>query len=531
MAISEIHQEGSGQDIMAGAKSDVLEIDLQPQRSRGRPLTLELLDLVDRRRWSIFCGIALAYLLAFNGQWLVEPDGGLYLNLARNLALGRGYTYAGIHHETVYPGFPLMLAGLYKLAGNHLILAADIFILLCSAATLALVYRLVLLAYDRPTAVLVTLGVGLSHEFFQYSFEILTDMPFLMGVMAVLAGHEAIFGPGREPRGRWWDWALLAAGAIVATSTRPTMIGLLLAWIAALLYAALVQRNFKAWIPIGIIAGVVGLFVLLDPRRAAGHVLPMGYEQYAINQLSQLSGLRLTATANIRALLDPILVKSAFGMRLLPGMNSVFGIAVAASAVALIARRLLWGLWVILTLAAVILFVSNDRYLLAILPLMVLGWWNLVRKINLQLSGRLGSAIALLLLTLGTAPNITQIVDTIYHQRLHPFLAEYRDGKYEPFARIAPDVAQDTGPQDVILCPTKSARMIAFLADRMCVEENEPYSGADHLFVIIDPLDVEFVPWLRSENIQPVGEILARANRRGGLPAIYLMRAQLGGAK
>ena len=59
-----------------------------------------LLARLEQSRIFIFAGIAAIYLLGFNGQWLIEPDGGLYLNLARNLALGRGYTYGGARQET-----------------------------------------------------------------------------------------------------------------------------------------------------------------------------------------------------------------------------------------------------------------------------------------------------------------------------------------------------------------------------------------------------------------------------------------------
>src|SRR5580658_4429032 len=130
--------------IMGWAKPNILEVDLEPHRGIGQPICQELLEFLDRWRWLFFAGIVAAYLLAFNGQWLVEPDGGLYLNLARNLALGRGYTYGGIRHDTVYPGFPVALAGLYRIFPTHLIFVADVFILLCSIASLALVYRLIL---------------------------------------------------------------------------------------------------------------------------------------------------------------------------------------------------------------------------------------------------------------------------------------------------------------------------------------------------------------------------------------------------
>jgi hypothetical protein len=509
-----------------GVKPLMLELELEPGAVTAERVTDWLPETLDRRRWFVFAGIAVVYLLGFNGQWLVEPDGGLYLSLARNLALGRGYTYGGIRHHTVYPGFPVALAGLYRAFPSHVVLAADIFILLCAAASLALVYRLILLAYDRPTAVLVTLGVGLSHEFFQYSFEILTDMPFLMGVMALLAGHEALFGPRAKPR--WWDWTLLVGGVIVATTTRPTMIGLLAAWIVALLYVAVIQRNWKTGAAIGLCAAVVGAFVIFDPRRAAGHGIAGGYEEYAITELSQARVLWFNARENIQALLDPILAKTAFGMRLWPAwVSALSGVAVAIAAVALITKRVLWGLWVILTLLTVILFVSNDRYLLSILPLIVLGWWNVIRGINQRVAGRLGNVLAGALLFAGMGPNIAQVIGVIYHQRAVPFLAEYKGGKYEPFARIASDVARQTGPGDLILCPPKSARMIAFLTDRTCFEQNESYPPAQRLFVIIDPADPDYIRWLHDEKIESTGTELASVSRRGGQPAIYLTRAHI----
>jgi hypothetical protein len=511
---------------MGRAKPNILELELEPRRGIRWPICEQLLETLDRWRLVVFAGIAGAYLLAFNGQWLVEPDGGLYLNLARNIALGRGYTYGGLPHDTVYPGFPVVLAGLYRLFPNHLILSADVLVLACAFGALALVYRLILLTYDRPTAVLVLMGVGLSHEFFQYSFEILTEMPFLLGVMAVLTGLEAVFGPGAKGRARWWDWALLAAGVVIATTTRPTMIGLLAACVISLICTAVMRRNWKALAAVGVCVLVVAIFMVFDPRRAAGHGFAGGYEQYAIFQLSHSHMLWLTATANTRALLDPIFVKAAFGMRLLLGMNAPFGVLVIVAAIALIIKRLVWGLWVILTIVPLILFVSNDRYLLPILPLMVLGWWNFVRAAEARIPGRFGTAAILFLLALGMGPNIVQVVGMIYHQRLHPFLAEYKDGKYEVFAHIAPEVARETAPGDVIFCPSKSARMIAFLADRMCFEENEPYPRAQNFFMIVDPTDGQYMSWLRGENIQAVGPTLAAAARRGGQPGIYLVRAE-----
>jgi hypothetical protein len=432
-----------------------------------------------------------------------------------------------VRHETVYPGFPVALSGLYRLFGSHVIFAADVLVFLCAIGSLALVYRLILLAFDRPTAVLITAGVAFSHEFFQFSFEILTDMPFLLGVMAVLAAHEAIFvAPASRGRAKGWNWILLAAGLIIATTTRPTMIGLLMAWVAALLYAAVIRRNWKAGLGFAFCAIVVGGFFFVDPRRFAGHGFAGGYEQYAIHQLSQFQELKTTAAANLQALLDPIVAKAAFGMRLWPPLaNPIVAVVVTLAAVALIFRRLFWGLWVVLTFATVILFVSNDRYLLPILPMLVLGWWMLVRAINTRLPNRFGNSIALILLLLSVGPNMVQIGGTIIHQRSRPFLAAYQGGRYEAFANIAPEITRTTSPTDVVICPPKTARMMAFLADRLCFEQNEPYPTDKTLFLLVDPGDADYIHWLHEQNLRQVGPPIAVASRHGGKDSVYLVRA------
>ncbi len=481
----------------------VLPNDPRPRRALAKPL---------------FISILVAYLLGFNGQWRMQPDSGLYLILGRSLATGNGYTYHGIRHETVYPGLPLALAALDRLFPNHLIVAADALMLACALAALALTYRLILLAYDRPTAIVITVGVAFTHEFFRYSFEILTDMPFLAGVMAVLAGHEAIFGsPAR--RGRWWDWTILIVGLVVVVSTRPTMIGLLAAWILALIFCAIVRRNWRAAaVPVILCLITVAFFLLFDPRRLPGHGPAGMYEQYAFHQLTHdlPNELQTTALTNLRDLFKGIAARAVFGMDLdFKFLDVIFGGLAFAAGIALIRRHLFWGLWVIITLLTLILLISDYRYILEILPLLVIGWWNLLRAINLRLPRYLGNGVFTILLTLGTVLNIGQVVAFILHQHRHSFLADYEDGQYLPYAQIAKQIPQFTNSQDVILCPPKLARIMTFLADRTFSEPNEPISAPPgHLFVILDPKDADYHRWLAEMNVSPQGESLATAARR-----------------
>jgi hypothetical protein len=504
-----------GEATAGGNASGVLLLRETSSTSTSR-LSTELLQYLDRCRKFIFGGIACLYLLGFNGQWVVEPDGGLYLNLARNLALGRGYTYGGVPHETVYPGLPVALAALYHLFPSHFILAGDVLVFLCALTVLALTYRLVLLAYDRATAVAIVLGLAVSHEFFRYSFEILSDMPFLMGVMAVLAGHEAIFD-SKDRRAKWWDWVLLITGLVAAIAARPTMIGLMGAWIITLLWLVAVRRSIIAGGAIFICGAIVVIFFLFDPRRVGEHG-GGGYEQYAIFHLFRSHDLVTTAAANTRDLLSQTIAKATFGMPFgPPWLNAVIAIIAVVPAVALIFKRLFWGLWVIITLATLVIFVSNDRYLLAILPMTVIGWWNLLRAINLRLPRRAGNAIFGVLLLVGMGPNLGEVIGTIVQQRSTPFLANYQHGKFEPFSRIVPDVTRLTAAEDILICPPKTARMMAFWTDRVCYEPNEPYSHAasQRVYAIVDPTDPDYMEWLRGHNVTIANVIASEKSRDG----------------
>ena len=149
-------------------------------------------------------------------------------------AAGRGYTYHGASHHLAYPGLPWLFAGTFKIFGADSLLPAHLILLLCGLATLALTYRLFYLHAGRPTAVLMTVALGISRTFYRYNFELLSDVPFLMGVMAFLAGYEAVFFrrydrdvreglPSARGKPRPYDWALLVGGLLVAMVMRPTM--------------------------------------------------------------------------------------------------------------------------------------------------------------------------------------------------------------------------------------------------------------------------------------------------------------------
>ena len=198
------------------------------------------------------------------------------------------------------------------------------------------------------------------------------------------------------------------------------------------------------------------------------------YEQYAFHQLTDRLPhvLRVNAVNNLYDLLVITAPRAVFGMDLLlDPANVVFACIVLAAGVALIRKRLFWGLWIIITLLTLILLLSVYRYMLQILPLLILGWWNLLRSINLRFPRRLGNVVFALLLSLG-ALNGGQVIAFIVHQCARPFLADYQKGIYPPYVQMAHEIPNYTTDRDLILCPLKLARIMEFLADRNFAEPN-----------------------------------------------------------
>lgn len=475
----------------------------------SKPLLSEsIARFADQNRYYLFALVLLFYLVGFNGQWQIEPDSALYLDVGKNISLGRGYTYHGMPHALAYPGLPYALAGIFRIFGSHAIAAADAFILVCGLIGIACSYRMVLLAFDRPTAVVVAIGVGTSHELFRYCFEIMTDVPFFMGVMAFLAGYQGVFARADGSRRRWWDWGLLIGGLIVFMSTRPTMLGLLAVWIATMLIQAIYHpKSRKIIFPaLGISIAAVLIFWLLDPRHGQQNVIGT-YEQFAVYTLTHNLGQRLhnEIPANLKDLFYISAARSIFGASLGTWwLNAIGGAVLLICGMLLVRRNLIWGLWVAVSTVMMIFFVSHDRYMLQILPLLVLGWWLLLRRINAGLPRWLGNVVFALLLSGGVALNVVEVIHVILEQRASPFLAHYKEGRFPAYVQLAGDLPKFASPTERIVCPVKYARILTFLSDRTVMESGEFSAGppGEQVLVVLDRSDPDYIPWLASQPIE-----------------------------
>ncbi len=460
--------------------------NLSPASRMYEPLTPTprwsdwVLEQFDRHRRVALVALLLIFLAGFNGQWRPEPDSALYLSLGRNLAEGRGYTYHGEPHHLAYPGWPWMLSGIFRAFGGHAMFFAHLAIVLMGLASLALMYRLMLLHAGRAMAVMMTVGLGISHTFYRYCFELRSDMPFMLGVMAVLAGYEGVLGGPREGasdrRRSIGDWILLGAGLALAVVTRPTMWTLLLALLGAVVFAIARGRvSKKMLIVLAIVPLFAAAFLFADPRRqGAGHTMG-DYEDVLLESISWQNVGR-----NIHVLLDPMASEALFGIDFgkalhvgpisLQGVGSVVAIA---AGLLVFRERALWGFLFLLTIGMMLIVLARDRYFLPVLPMMIYGWWLLIRRVNLRLPGRWGNVIFAILFALGAVPNFAKVGELVIEQRHPNVLTAIRAGRYESIHRVADMIEANVPPGDGVIAPKKFGRILSFLTRRKVVEAAE----------------------------------------------------------
>ena len=482
------------------------------RKALAAPLSDQILAFADRHRHKLLVALLALYALGFNGQWRLEPDSALYLTIGRNLADGNGYTYHAQRHHLAFPGPPFLFAGAFKLFHTQRLLPELVLMFLIGLATLGLTYRLFLLHAGRPTAVLMTFGLGISRLFYRYCFELLSDMPFLLGVMAFLVGYEAIFHrpdstPGRGADGEamastgWYDWLLLAGGLGVAVVMRPAMWALLVAIVLALAWSAVrgPRRLPQVATCLAVLASAV-VFWKLDPRHAGNS---MGQYEDALFEVkfSHIGPLLHQMIFEYAPrLFEATLSQALFGARLGVGLNTLAGIMILVVAAGLFWHRPLWGLWVAMTIVLMLVAVKPlDRYFLEALPLLVYAWWQGIRWLNHRIRQPWGDWLFAGLFLLGGMTNLARTGEFITEQRWVPFLNHYKEGRFASTDKVVRLLNANVPRDGWVLAPPKFGRILTFLSHRKAVEINmEPYlDPTRHSIYVLEPLDEPVLQWLR----------------------------------
>jgi hypothetical protein len=202
--------------------------------------------------------LAILYALLLNPFWVRHGDGEVFLSIARNLALGRGYRFNGQPVQIVPPGWPVVLAAAMKLTSKLLWL--KLLPMLSMVGFLALSY-VILLRFTTPiVAALCVLAAALLDPVFSLSYLFFSDG--LFSLLAVLAVWVALrINDGAD---QWWWIALLAVVCAAAIAVRWAGLPWFALIAGALLSGELWPRLNRRWIALAIaLVATLGTFYAL----------------------------------------------------------------------------------------------------------------------------------------------------------------------------------------------------------------------------------------------------------------------------
>lgn len=411
------------------------------------PPTAAVLAWFDRHRRWLWLAIALLLFAGFNGQWRVGPDSAIHVTVARNLAEGSGLTHPTGLEQTIRPGLALVTAATFGLFGTDQFFAIDALMLLCAVAVLVLTYRVVCLRFDRPTAMLIVCMLAVNETFYRYSHQVLTDMPFLLGLMLMLLGLELCHRGGKQRR-----------------------LG-----VASLVVSVAIMAAFRSVVIIVLIAGLLAVLyrIKTDPKNRRGYLIATGLAMIALiaagwymggatwlrdsSKALSLVGKSLDGTLgrvfmnNGPALFSEHVSESMFGVDMGPWVGTPLGIIALVMGLSLFKTRPIWGLLVGVFFVQWLLLITTGRYLLVIMPLLAIGWWRLGIGFENRGNTAVTRWVLVGLLALWFGPNLVKIGTFIVEQRAQPFLASYEDGRYVALQAAARELSAVAQDGDVII--------------------------------------------------------------------------------
>ena len=454
-------KESSGNSEATGTISAAAELELLAQSTA-----------VFGGRWvAPVAMLVVALTLALNviPYWIPTPDSALYLSLGRSLARGEGYRVGGIPHTLVLPGFPLILAAVFRTLGeNYLVmnLVQALFGMGCVLLTVALFRRWL----GLRAAVLLAVLFGMTESLVRWSSRILTDAPHLFFVLLALLliqemgrrAHRAsrlalalLVGPTMLIAGVLRLNGFLLIPVALAVLFRPREGGLKLGEkiVTVLVWSALIALPLLSWyryvshVPADMRNTYLGYATFM---QGPGHLL-----RYTVETVCELpEQLTEALLRNHLTLVPNLLVVVVVGVGLV--------------------RLVRHGGWhvVLFVLLQLGLFATQEfsrRYLLVVLPFLVAGFVVGAAYLTAVVGrrrapGRPSRAavrgVVLVMLVLNLLPILKWTVEV--HRR--PFYEKYRGGRWREEVVLAEWMRRNTRARDIFW--TGRPIILSYLSDR-----------------------------------------------------------------
>ena len=432
-------------------------------------------------RWLLPALVAGVYVASYSPHWWIGKDGALFLNLARSLASGEGYTLAGDTQSQVPPGFPVLLAAMMKLnLGNFA--AVNLVMLLTGLATLWVSYLLLRELADKGWALAIAFVLALSREMVQRSGEVLSDLPFMLLVASAILLYYKGNRPD-APKRKYWEVASLLL--VVSCWFRLAGVPLVFGAAAGLVLSARRGHRRRA--------------VLSAAMVAAGLAITLGifYFHYASSHVATASSeadrFKIIAEGRINPLTSFYwasgqLSRLYFAQRMPNVICMIVLVAPVAAAMFNRLRRRDWigPLAVACYVGAMCVLAAKvrTRYFMPIAPLLLLylaeGWaWILTRWLE---SPRARAGVIAGLLAVILASNSPLIARLVYRKHQPDFATHQQRGRYRylhptaEFLRAQSDRGGIIGEQTVGLladrpCPTIARSLITSSPSRERLRE------------------------------------------------------------
>lgn len=377
-------------------------------------------------------GIIAAFLvmgnLRLNDCDLFNPDSPRYVLYSQSIVDLGEYRATDLPGSPVYtwrpPGLSMLLAPVLAFRPYDVV-AAKVVVLLTGVLLLWVLFQFSLLHCSGWEAICVTALVASGPSFFVMSTEVLTEVPYTVGVMVVLTilSRSAIAEAANQiPRNRSWRIFLMVIAGIALAFT-PWLRTAGVALVVATGLWVVTSRSRIQWIPV--VSGGVFAFGLLAWRnkqaggenyigsmmtRLTDHgLVPLinsGFETIG-HYVRSIPGLMLPGVMTERAWYSPLLLAGQPSL----GVPFVIGAVLAATLVSLafvgMCRRWACGgslviLYVLIYAACLIVWPwRHERFLWPLIPIVMsfipAGWSFLFARLPQKAIARLPSIFMLLL--------------------------------------------------------------------------------------------------------------------------------------
>lgn len=422
---------------------------------------MTLLWWLDRWRGVVFAALAGVYLLGLNGRWRITSDSAWYVLQARMMAGDSGMQAGDVALGATPPGLPVMIAALGGGAGW----GTSLVMLVFAGLALWLCYQMFVEHADRPTAVLMTTLLALSGLFMEMAYSLLTELPFMVGLLLLLWGHERRLKRRKELR---LALGMMLAGVVLMAAFRSVVAVVGGAYVLAEIVRVIGRKDQRR------------LGLRLIGLACAGAVL-LWFFAPAVREDAMFFRYSLQAKTaeawwvSVQVFMTEALPEAVFGQDVPPVLAWPASVLVVLASLIVVRVRLLWGVLLGVMLVQWIVFLSDPRYVLPVLPLVFYGVWrcgvSLLGQFSEPWRGMLFVVAALALV----GANVVAVINVMSEQRSENFYAEYRNGKYAAVVGLAEVIKEQTPPEAELVVLPDIGLELAVLSERgLAVGEETP---------------------------------------------------------